>query len=174
MVTVYIGLGSNLNNPEQQVTQACAEIAALKLVTLTKISSLYQSPPLGPVDQPDYINAVAEIATSLTPEELLTELQAIENKHQRVRTAQRWTARTLDLDILLYGEKVIKSKNLVIPHLGLYERAFVLYPLLEIAPELAIPGRGSIRELVQNCERGSLKVVGNIPSLNNNDNETQT
>lgn len=171
METVYIGLGSNLSDPERQVIQGCAEIAALDHVHLIKTSSLYQSPPLGPADQPDYINAVAKIATSLTPEELLAELQAIETKHGRVRTSERWSARTLDLDILVYGEKVIKSESLVIPHLGLYERAFVLYPLLEIAPELLIPGYGSISELALNCERGSLKVVANISSLNNNDNE---
>lgn len=174
MVTVYIGLGSNLSDPVQQVSQACVEIAALKQVQLIKTSSLYHSPPMGPTDQPDYINAVAEIATSLTPHELLGGLQAIENKHGRNRTVQRWSARTLDLDILLYGEKVINSESLVIPHLGLYERAFVLYPLIEIAPELLVPGYGSISELVQNCERGSLKMLGSISSLNNNDNETKT
>ena len=174
METVYVGLGSNLSDPVQQVTRGCAEIAALNQVQLIKTSSLYHSPPMGPTDQPDYINAVAEIATSLTPEELLVELQAIENKHGRVRTAQRWSARALDLDILLFGDKVINSEALVIPHLGLYERAFVLYPLLEIAPELVVPGHGSISKLVQNCERGSLKMLGSISSFNNNDNETQT
>ena len=174
MEKVYIGLGSNLNHPVQQVTQACAEIAALEQVHLIKTSSLYKSPPMGPANQPDYINAVAEIATSLSPEELLIALQAIENKHDRVRTSERWCARTLDLDILLFGEKVIKSESLVIPHLGLYERAFVLYPLLEIAPQLVVPGYGLVGRLVQSCERGSLKVVGNISPPNNNDNETQT
>ncbi|MEJ2178858.1 MAG: 2-amino-4-hydroxy-6-hydroxymethyldihydropteridine diphosphokinase [Gammaproteobacteria bacterium] len=171
MTTAFVGLGSNLDDPVLQVTQACAEIAAIEKVRLIKISSLYQSPPMGPADQPDYINAVAEIATSLTPAELLVALQAIEKHHGRVRSAQRWSARTLDLDILLYGEKLINSASLVIPHLGLYERAFVLYPLLEIAPQLVVPGHGAIAELVQKCKRGGLKVVGSVSSLNNNDNE---
>ncbi|WP_455200786.1 2-amino-4-hydroxy-6-hydroxymethyldihydropteridine diphosphokinase [Kaarinaea lacus] len=174
METVYLGLGSNLSDPVQQVIRGCAEIAALNQVQLIKTSSLYQSPPMGPADQPDYINAVAEIATSLVPDELLVELQAIENKHGRVRTGQRWSARTLDLDILLFGEKIINSEDLVIPHLGLYERAFVLYPLLEIAPELVVPGHGAVSKLVQNCERGGLKMLGSISSFNNNDNETKT
>jgi len=174
MATVFIGLGSNLSNPVQQVTEACAEIAALKKVRFIKFSSLYQSPPMGPSNQPDYINAVAEIATSLTADELLAELQAIERHHGRVRSEQQWSARTLDLDMLLYGEKIINSERLVIPHMGLYERAFVLYPLLEIAPDLDIPGYGAIAELVQNCERGRLNMVGSISSLNNNDNENQT
>lgn len=172
MTTVFIGLGSNLDDPVQQIIQACAEIAALRHVTLRKTSSLYRSAPMGPQDQPDYVNAVVEIATSLAPEELLCELHAIETGHGRVRTGQRWRARTLDLDILLYGEKVIRGDRLTIPHLGLYERAFVLYPLLEIAPDLDIPGRGSLRELVHNVDGSGLENIGTIPSLNNNDNAT--
>ena len=171
MTTAFLGLGSNLDDPVRQVSQACVEIAAIEKVSLIRTSGLYQSSPMGPANQPDYINAVAEIATSLTPTDLLVELQAIEKLHGRVRSAQRWSARTLDLDILLFGEKVINSASLVIPHLGLYERAFVLYPLFEIAPHLVVPGRGTIAELVQNCERGSLIRVGSVSSLNNNDNE---
>ena len=101
MEIAFIGLGSNLDNPVQQVSQACGEISGLQQVDFISVSSLYQSPPLGPVNQPDYINAVAQIATTLNPHELLDELQAIENRHGRVRMDQRWTARTLDLDILL-------------------------------------------------------------------------
>lgn len=171
MTTVFIGLGSNLNDPVQQITLACAEIAALEHVTFLNISSLYRSTPMGPQDQPDYINAVVEIATLLSPDALLSALNAIENRHGRVRSPLRWSARTLDLDILLYGDKVIKSDRLIIPHLGLYERAFVLYPLLEIAPDLAIPGHGSLRELVRNVDGSTLERVGAIPSLNNNDND---
>lgn len=172
MTRVFIGLGSNLNNPVQQLIQACAEIAKLQHVTLHKISSLYRSPPMGPQDQPDYVNAVVEIATSLSPDALLSELHAIERRHGRERSGPRWSARSLDLDILLYGEKVIKNDRLTIPHLGLYERAFVLYPLLEIAPDLDIPGRGSLRELVHNVDGSGLENIGTIPSLNNNDNAT--
>ena len=169
MTTAFIGLGSNLNDPVRQVTQACIEIAALENVELIKTSSLYRSSPMGPQNQPDYINAVAEIATSLTPEALLGALNKIENNHGRVRDAQRWSARTLDLDILLYGEEVINRERLTIPHLGLYERAFVLYPLLEIAPDLEIPFHGALRELARNCDKSGLEIIGTISSINKND-----
>ena len=160
MVTTYIGLGSNLQNPAQQINQAISEISFCKEITLQKVSSLYRSPPMGPVDQPDYINAVAEIATTLGPLELLSVLQNIEHEHGRTRDAEKWGARTLDLDILLYGDKIINSDDLIIPHYGLYERAFVLYPLREIAPEsLNIPGQGTLAELLTNCQKGSLEIL---------------
>ncbi|MCI0506058.1 MAG: 2-amino-4-hydroxy-6-hydroxymethyldihydropteridine diphosphokinase [Gammaproteobacteria bacterium] len=168
MTTVFVGLGSNLNNPVRQITQACDDIAALAHVTLVKISSLYRSPPMGPQNQPEYVNAVVEIATTLSPETLLLELNAIENRHDRARGAERWSARTLDLDILLYGDKLIKTENLTIPHLGLYERAFVLYPLLEIAPDLQIPGHGPLRELAHTIDAGGLEKIGTFSSFNNN------
>ena len=162
MVTTYIGLGSNLDNPVQQVKQAISELSQTEGLTLGKTSSLYRSPPLGPPDQPDYINAVAEIATDLSPEQLLLNLQGIEQRHGRVRGAEKWIARTLDLDILLYGDKIITTDGLVIPHYGLYERAFVLYPLQEIAPDdLEIPGHGMLSQLLANCEKGELAVVAN-------------
>ncbi|WP_455222342.1 2-amino-4-hydroxy-6-hydroxymethyldihydropteridine diphosphokinase [Kaarinaea lacus] len=172
MTNVFIGLGSNLNDPIQQLTQACTEIGSIEHVTLCKISSLYRNPPMGPQDQPDYINAVVEIDTSLSPEELLNELQAIEKKHGRVPGRVRWSARPLDLDILLYGEKVINNERLTIPHLGLYERAFVLYPLIEIAPDLEVPGHGALRELIHNVDGSNLEKIDAIPSFNNNDYET--
>lgn len=162
MVTTYIGLGSNLENPVQQVKQAISELSQAAGLTLGKTSSLYRSPPLGPPDQPDYINAVAEIATDLSPEQLLLNLQGIEQRHGRIRGAEKWIARTLDLDILLYGDKIITMDGLVIPHCGLYERAFVLYPLQEIAPDdLEIPGHGMLSQLLANCEKGELAVVAN-------------
>jgi len=169
---VFIGMGSNLNDPVQQLTQACTEIAAVENIYLRKISSLYRNPPLGPPDQPDYVNAVVEIATALSPEALLAELQAIEEMHGRVRGGERWAARPLDLDILLYGEKIIRSEALTIPHLGLYERAFVLYPLMEIAPDLEVPGHGPLRKLVHNVDGSTLENIATIPFFNNNDNET--
>ena len=176
MAKVFIGLGSNLNDPVQQIIRACAEIDALEHVTLCKTSSLYRNPPMGPQDQPDYVNAVVEIATSLSPEELLLELQAIEKQHGREREEARWSARPLDLDILLYGEEVINNERLTIPHLGLYERAFVLYPLMEIAPDLEVPGHGALEELVRNVDSNSLEKINAIPSLNNNDsnNDNET
>ena len=113
---------------------------------------------MGPEDQPHYINAVAEIATSLKPLELLSVLQGIEHAHGRMRGAQQWGPRTLDLDILLYGDEIINLDGLIIPHYGLYERAFVLYPLREIVEEdFQIPAHGSLVRLMANCEKGSLE-----------------
>ena len=148
MEIVYIGLGSNLQDPVSQVSRALSSLSRLASSQWRTASSLYRSAPIGPQDQPDYINAVAEIATSLSPELLLEQLQAIEQQHGRQRDGKRWTARTLDLDILLYGQKIINLNSLIIPHPGLYERAFVLYPLQEIAPGLEIPDRGSLKKII--------------------------
>ncbi|MGD8568354.1 MAG: 2-amino-4-hydroxy-6-hydroxymethyldihydropteridine diphosphokinase [Gammaproteobacteria bacterium] len=174
MTVAYIGLGSNLDDPRHQVRSACVELAAVGNLQFIAVSSLYRSAPLGPTDQPDYVNAVAEIATSLTAQALLDVLQHIENSHGRQRGEVRWGPRTLDLDILLFGEKIINSDRLTIPHPGLYERPFVLYPLQEIAPALVVPGRGPLTQLIQSCPRGRLEKIGRIMlPVNNNDNETQ-
>lgn len=114
-------------------------------------SSLYRSPPMGPADQPDYINAVAALDTGLPPEALLSALQVIERAHGRRRGGQRWGPRPLDLDVLLYGEAPYSSPTLTIPHPGLHDRAFVLYPLREIAGNLQIPGLGALDALVARC-----------------------
>lgn len=155
-VLAYIGLGSNLENPQQHIDAARADIAALNQVQEQVFSSLYQSPPMGPSDQPDYVNAVMAVTTDLSPLDLLRSLQAIENQHGRVRL-QRWGARTLDLDILLYGNEVIALPDLMVPHVGLAERAFVLYPLYEIAPQLTIPRLGQLTDLLKNCPLAGLK-----------------
>ncbi|MGD8514477.1 MAG: 2-amino-4-hydroxy-6-hydroxymethyldihydropteridine diphosphokinase [Granulosicoccaceae bacterium] len=147
MVVCYIGLGSNLDQPVQQLQQAFDELAALPATRLQAQSSLYRSAPLGPAGQPDYINAVAELHTELSAHALLDALQAIEQTHQRVRT-QRWGPRTLDLDILLYGDAQIDDARLQVPHPAIAGRAFVLYPLAEIAPQLHIPGLGAITDLL--------------------------
>lgn len=157
METVYIGLGSNLNNPVQQVCKGLTALAQVADTVLVKSSSLYLSPPMGPQDQPDYINAVAEIATSLSAHLLLEQLHAIEHQQGRTRTGERWTARILDLDLLLYGQKISKESHLVIPHPGLYERPFVLYPLQEIAPDLQVPGHGPISQLVERCDPAGIQ-----------------
>ncbi len=157
--TAYIGLGSNLEQPVEQIKAARLAIAALDGVQELAFSSLYRSPPMGPQDQPDYVNAVMVIATTLTPEKLLACLQAIENSQGRVRKGLRWGARTLDLDILLYGERQIRLPHLIVPHVGIAERAFVLYPLFEIAPELTVPGLGRLAELVDNCPRDGLERI---------------
>jgi 2-amino-4-hydroxy-6-hydroxymethyldihydropteridine diphosphokinase len=119
--------------------------------TLCRYSSLYRSPPMGPQDQPDYINAVAELETGLSAAELLSLLQAIEDQQGRVRGAARWGPRTLDLDILIYGQAQIKAPKLTVPHPGIAERPFVLYPLAEIAPDLEIPGCGALQKLLDRC-----------------------
>jgi 2-amino-4-hydroxy-6-hydroxymethyldihydropteridine diphosphokinase len=164
VVTAYVGLGSNLADPEQQLRSALNELEALPQSRFLAHSSLYCSPPLRgegvSTDQPDYLNAVAAVDTELSPTALLAALQKLENRHQRER-AERWGPRTLDLDLLLYGEQLIDLPELTVPHPGLYERNFVLYPLAELAAslsrELQIPGRGSLASLLAACPRGELK-----------------
>ena len=119
-------------------------------------SPLYRSKPLGPPGQPDYINAVAELATELTAVELLAVLQAIENEHGRVHTV-RWGPRTLDLDILLYGNLILADPHLTVPHPRLHERAFVLYPLYAIAPDLKLPDGGALEMLLRRCPSGDVE-----------------
>jgi len=156
MVTAYIGLGSNLAEPVLQVRRACEALKQLPETRLLECSSLYLSPPMGPADQPDYINAVAALETTLTPHTLLAGLHAIEQAQGRIRKVH-WGARTLDLDLLVYGDKIIGDKALTVPHPGLPDRAFVLYPLQEIAPMLTIPGLGPLAALVANCPKNGLK-----------------
>jgi len=156
---VYIGLGSNLDKPIEQVTTAIDALAKLKAFKLIKTSSLYRSLPMGPQDQPDYINAVVLISTGLEPQVLLSELQQLEKKHGRVRKGEQWGPRTLDLDILLYDDLILNKPDLVIPHPGLHQRAFVLYPLSDITPELDIPGRGKLSELLQNIPATGLERI---------------
>ncbi|HEY7886068.1 MAG TPA: 2-amino-4-hydroxy-6-hydroxymethyldihydropteridine diphosphokinase [Cellvibrionaceae bacterium] len=143
----YIGLGSNLDNPQQQVNRALQALAELPQTELLAHSSLYSSRAVGPV-QPDYINAVAALQTELAPLLLLDHLQAIERAHQRRRT-ERWGPRTLDLDLLLYGDRVQDCERLTLPHPYLCQRNFVLVPLLEIAPELCLPDGRDLALLAQ-------------------------
>tara|TARA_R110002167_G_scaffold15727_5_gene62430 strand:+ start:1754 stop:2287 length:534 start_codon:yes stop_codon:yes gene_type:complete len=157
-VDLYIGLGSNLDAPIQQVQQALLELASLPHTEMISHSQLYRSDPLGPADQPDYINAVAHLRSRLQPEPLLDQLQALEQKHQRVRL-QHWGPRTLDLDILLFGKQQIATARLSVPHPQLSQRNFVLYPLQEIAPELQLPQGKSIAQLITHCDRGTLAPV---------------
>lgn len=156
-VTAYIGLGSNLANPVLQIKSARTAIMQIAGVKELVFSSLYHSPPMGPQDQPDYVNAVMCIATELPPLDLLRCLQRIENDQGRVRKDQRWGSRTLDLDVLVYGDRIIDLPDLIVPHTGLAERAFVLYPLHEIAPQLLVPGKGSIADLLAKCPMNGLK-----------------
>lgn len=157
----YVGLGSNLDDPVAQLRRAFAELAELPSSRLVARSRLYRSPPLGGLSQPDYLNAVAAILTRLEPQALLDALHAIERAHGRDRTgSQRWAARTLDLDLLVYGELTLKSERLEIPHPGIAARNFVLLPLLEVAPGLRIPGLGAVAELAAAINRSALELVG--------------
>lgn len=146
----YVGLGANLDAPAQQVRDALGELAALPGTRLLKRSSLYRSDPVGYAAQPEFVNAVAALETSLEPEALLAELQAIESRHGRRRSFPD-APRTLDLDLLLYGDAVQRSARLTLPHPRMHERAFVLKPLVELAPEVVVPGRGPARELLAAC-----------------------
>ncbi|OMH32046.1 2-amino-4-hydroxy-6-hydroxymethyldihydropteridine diphosphokinase [Motiliproteus sp. MSK22-1] len=152
----YIGIGSNLNNPVEQAKQALAELSTINQSELLAHSSLYRSDPVGPQDQPDFINAVALLRTRLSPELLLDELQSLEKAHQRVRK-QHWGPRTLDLDILLYGNQTIATPRLTVPHQFIGERSFVLYPLAEVNPEIILPDGSKLTDLLVNCPMGTLE-----------------
>lgn len=157
--TAYIGMGSNLNDPIEQITQARDAISQGESSREIAFSSLYQSIPMGPSDQPDYVNAVMAIETKAAPLDLLHFLQQIEDQQGRVRIGERWGPRALDLDILLYGEDIIETAQLTVPHYGLSERAFVLYPLYEICPGLEIPNRGSLKKLIESCPGNGLTTI---------------
>ncbi len=156
MNTAYIGLGSNLSEPIKQVKIAIKKINEIAQSEVTKVSSLYLSKPMGPQDQNDYINAVLALKTSLSAIELLNALQAIENKAGRIRKENRWGARILDLDIILFGNKVINTDRLTVPHYGMYDREFVLLPLAEIVPELTLPQGESVKLLSQNIANNDI------------------
>ncbi len=134
----WIGLGSNLDDPQRHVERAIEELDRLPLTRRRDASRLYASRPLGPQDQPDFINAVVLLETRLSPLALLDQLQALEQRHRRVR-ARRWGPRTLDLDLLLFDDSILALPRLSVPHPELTHRAFVVLPLLELAPELVLP-----------------------------------
>lgn len=146
MQTVYVALGSNLENPLQQLKQAV--VALQKFAKNLEVSPFYGSKPLGPQDQPDYVNAVVKFDTDLEPLALLDKLQSIENEQGRVRL-RRWGERTLDLDILLYGEQIIESERLTVPHYDMQNREFVIVPLYQLAPELVLPSGEPVEQLYQ-------------------------
>lgn len=158
---VYIGLGSNLDEPQQQLASAFEHLAKIPESCNLKVSPLYRSHPLGSQDQPDYINAVAQLTTQLEAEALLDQLQAIEKAHGRRRDGERWGARTLDLDLLLYADHIINNERLMVPHPGLPERAFVLVPLADLARHsLVVPGFGVLQELLSKVDISELESVG--------------
>ena len=150
MVNAYIGLGSNLDNPICHVKQALEDLKQLPQSQLLLASKLYLSKPVGPQDQDNFVNAVALIITELEPLALLDELQTIEQQHQRVRE-RHWGPRTLDLDLLLFGDRSIQHPRLTVPHAQLSRRDFVVGPLLELCPELVLPSGTQLQELLQQC-----------------------
>jgi 2-amino-4-hydroxy-6-hydroxymethyldihydropteridine diphosphokinase len=143
----YVGLGSNLDEPRRQIERAFAALAGLPGTRLILRSRLYGSKPLGPVPQGDFVNAAAGLLTTLEPDAFFRELRALEPRLGRQPPRERWGPRTIDLDLLVFGAERRESGELLLPHPGIVERNFVLYPLADIAPELTIPGRGRVREL---------------------------
>jgi len=158
MNLVYLGLGSNLSDPEQQIRKAIEQIANITEINISAVSSLYFSRPMGPQDQPDYMNAAIEIKTTLKPIALLDKLQAIENNAGRIRKENRWGARILDIDMLLYNDESIDTERLTVPHYGLQEREFVLIPLAEIDNKLMLPNGESVSTLAEKIASNGLKI----------------
>ena len=152
----YIGIGSNLDGPEARVRQAFAQLAGLPETRLVAVSALWRTPPVGPIDQPPFVNAVAGVLTQLAPRALLEALLAAERIQGRRREV-RWGPRTLDLDLLLHGHAVIDEPGLVLPHPEMTSRAFVLYPLAEIAPELRMPGGERVADLLARLDGRGLQ-----------------
>ena len=159
MTMAYIGLGSNLGDPARQLTDALMELQALPGIRLVAKSSLYRSKPFDHSHQPDYVNAAAMLKTALPAAALIQYLLRIETQHGRIRSAERWQARTLDLDLLLYGQEQISTAGLVIPHPEIARRNFVLLPLAEIAPELMIPGQGSVTDLLDRIGMADIEKI---------------
>jgi 2-amino-4-hydroxy-6-hydroxymethyldihydropteridine diphosphokinase len=148
MTVAYIAIGSNLASPLEQVNAAIQALGEIPQSRIVALSSFYRTPPLGPQDQPDYLNAAVALETSLAPEALLDHTQRIELQQGRVRKAERWGPRTLDLDIMLFGNAVINTERLTVPHYDMKNRGFMLWPLFEIAPELVFPDGGSLKTLL--------------------------
>ena len=151
MQRCFVALGSNQGDPRAQVTRAFDELQALPQSSLAGRSSLYRSAPLGPQDQPAFINAVAMLDTRLEPEALLDALQAIEQRAGRVRNAERWGPRVLDLDLLLYADRRVDTPRLQVPHYHMHARSFVLYPLAELAADLILPDGTPLQQLLLGC-----------------------
>ncbi len=159
MIRAYVALGANLGAAAATVSAAAAALAGIPETRLVVVSSLYQTAPVGLKHQPDFINAVSAVDTTLTAEVLLEALFALEARFGRSRSVPN-APRTLDLDLLLYGETRLDEPRLTLPHPRMHQRAFVLAPLAEIAPECLIPGRGSVRELLEACRDQRLVRLG--------------
>jgi 2-amino-4-hydroxy-6-hydroxymethyldihydropteridine diphosphokinase len=155
----YVGLGSNLQMPTQQVDAAIELLGGITGTRLVAASSLYRSAPFGGIEQPDFVNAAAALLTQLDAPALLAELKKIEARQGRERDAKRWGPRVLDLDLLVHGSTVIDEPGLSVPHPGIGERNFVLLPLVEIAPELVVPGLGRVAAIPVNTDEPSISLI---------------
>ncbi len=158
LTPAYVALGSNLDDPAANVRDAIEELAMLANTRLGAVSSLYRTAPVGYADQPDFVNAVAMIETGLEPRALLDELLAIERRFKRVRGVRNGP-RTLDLDIVLYGDTAHSEDALTVPHPRMHERAFVLVPLAEIAPDAVVPGLGKVSELAAGVDASGISRI---------------
>ena len=146
----FVGLGSNLSGPSKQIEASFELLDGIPDTSLIARSSLYRSSPFGGVEQPDFVNAVAELSTGLSARDLFLHLQQIERARGRERGGTRWGPRILDLDLLLYSDQVVDDSDLIVPHPGIAERNFVLLPLRELAPELEVPGLGRVADISVN------------------------
>ena len=155
LVTAFIALGANVGDPASQIRAGLRALAALPQTKLAGQSSLYRNPPEGGMDQPEYVNAVARVETALGPRELLERLLEIERAHGRAREYPN-SPRTLDLDIALYGERVVDEPGLTIPHPRMAGRSFVMLPLAEIAPDAVVPGKGRVADLAAKLNASGL------------------
>lgn len=155
----FIALGANLDQPVQQVSRALRELDEIERTHVVAVSSLYRTAPVGYADQPDFINAVAQVETALSPHALLDELHVIEERHGRLRSFRN-APRTLDLDLLTYADLMLDEDGLTLPHPRLHERAFVLMPLAEIAPHAPIPGREDALRLLSRVDKSGIEKIG--------------
>jgi 2-amino-4-hydroxy-6-hydroxymethyldihydropteridine diphosphokinase len=160
MMKAWLGLGSNLQQPDVQLKEALIRLSKIDQLEVLRVSSFYRTPPWGDEQQDEFINAVAEIETSLEPVRLLRALQSIENTMGRQRSGRRWGPRLIDLDILLYGDLQYQSDELVLPHPRISERAFVLVPLCELDEALEVPGCGSVVNLLQKLDCSGISRLG--------------
>ncbi|MFI3037789.1 MULTISPECIES: 2-amino-4-hydroxy-6-hydroxymethyldihydropteridine diphosphokinase [Atlantibacter] len=152
MTRVYIAIGSNLASPLEQVHAALAALAEIPDSQIVAVSPFYRTPPLGPQDQPDYLNAAVALDTDLAPETLLDHTQRIELQQGRERKAHRWGPRTLDLDIMLFGDRQIATPRLTVPHYDMKNRAFMLLPLVHIAPDVCFPDGVKVADILANLD----------------------
>jgi len=148
---LYIGLGSNLDNPISQIEKAIDSISFLDIYNDMKISDFYESAPMGPSDQDNYINAAVMFKSGESPEDILLSLKDIEISMGRKKSSVRWSERIIDLDIIVYGNLIYKSDILTIPHINAFDRAFVLLPLIDINPDIYIPTQGFAKDLLKDC-----------------------